>query len=736
MELIAKRSNYTLLPQFPNNQHLKHHPPSIFSTASSGYESSKNNKTGGFESFDYELITDQSMQQTRNTASIFEKQSSGSSYAESSFSGDYFVPSVSVAMSGGGDGDGDGFDGGVYCSLKSWAKQTEESYQLQLALALRLSTEATCGNDPNLLDVVQDETVRLSVCSAEGLSRRFWASGCLSYFDKIQDGFYFIQGMDPYVWTVCSNPQEVGPSLESIKSVTSGIASALGVIVIDTVTDANLRALQNQILISSNSDTTTDVVNRIAGLVCSQMGGAALDGENELVPLWEKSSDELKKHLGSVTLPIGSLSVGLCRHRALLFKALADTIELPCRVAKGCKYCKRDDASSCLVRFGDDKELLVDLIGEPGCLYEPDSLINGPYSISIFSPLHFPRSKNINSMISFQALAKQYFIDCDSLNLVFEDPSTASNGDALLQHLPEIRHTDDQSYVGLSDPKEDIVPDGTTLDIDVFDIPWSDIVLKEKIGEGSFGTVCRADWNGEDVAVKTLSLGQEFHPQRFNEFWREVAIMRRLQHPNIVLFMGVVTQPPNLSIVTEYLPRGSLFGLLHKPGPKKILDEQLRLRMAFDVAKGMNYLHKRNPPIVHRDLKSPNLLVDKNYTVKVADFGLSRLKANTFLSSKSAAGTPQWMAPEVLNDEPSNEKSDVYSFGVILWELVTLQMPWSNLHAAQVVAAVGYKHRRLEIPRDINRQVAALIEACWAVEPSKRPSFSSIMKSMRPLIKP
>ncbi|GKE22386.1 serine/threonine-protein kinase CTR1-like protein, partial [Tanacetum coccineum] len=84
---------------------------------------------------------------------------------------------------------------------------------------------------------------------------------------------------------------------------------------------------------------------------------------------------------------------------------------------------------------------------------------------------------------------------------------------------------------------------------------------------------------------------------------------------------------------------GSLFKVLHKPGPQEILDERLRLRMAFDVAKGMNYLHKRNPLIVHQDLKSPNLPVDNNYTVKVADFGLSRLKTNTFLSSESVAGT-------------------------------------------------------------------------------------------------
>ncbi|KAK9068436.1 hypothetical protein SSX86_012550 [Deinandra increscens subsp. villosa] len=744
METIARRSNYTLLSQIPDNQNSPH----ANFPGNRAHESSKKNEIGGFDCDSMNLLaTDQSMQPNRPIAfpsSIagLQRQSSGSSYAESSLSGGYFVPSFSASMNSGGgdhdahahlfDGGGDGFGGGVYSELKSWAKQTEEGYQLQLALALRLSSEATGADDPSLLELDETATFRSSVSSAEALAHRFWANGCLCYSDKIPDGFYSIHGMDPYVWTVCSNPQESGriPSLESLKSVTSGIESALGVTVIDRLTDPSLRELQNVThSICSNNATTVEVVDQLARLVCNRMGGAALNGENELVPLWKKCSNELKKCLESVTLPIGRLSVGLCRDRALLFKVLADTVDLPCRIAKGCKYCKRDDASSCVVRFGVEKELLVDLVGNPGCLYEPDSVINGPYSISIYSPLRFSRFKNRNATVSFESLAKRYFVDCDSLNLVFEDPSTASDGDFPLQHMPEIRHTDDR-YV----PR--IVPDRTTLDVDVFDIPWTDIVLKEKVGEGSFGTVHRAIWNSEDVAVKTLSLEQDFHPESVNEFWREVAIMRRLQHPNIVLFMGVVTQPPNLSIVTEYLPRGSLFRLLHKPGPKKILDEQHRLRMAFDVAKGMNYLHKRNPPIVHRDLKSPNLLVDKNYTVKVADFGLSRLKTNTFLSSKSAAGTAQWMAPEVLNDDPSNEKSDVYSFGVILWELVTLQVPWSSLTAPQVAVAVGCNHRRLEIPRDVNHQVAALIQACWAIDPSKRPSFSSIMKSLRSLIKP
>uniref|UniRef100_A0A0A9AGM6 Protein kinase domain-containing protein n=1 Tax=Arundo donax TaxID=35708 RepID=A0A0A9AGM6_ARUDO len=93
------------------------------------------------------------------------------------------------------------------------------------------------------------------------------------------------------------------------------------------------------------------------------------------------------------------------------------------------------------------------------------------------------------------------------------------------------------------------------------------------------------------------------------------------------------------------------------------------------------------------------------------------------------------MAPEVLRDEPSNEKSDVYSFGVILWELMTLQQPWCNLNPAQVVAAVGFKGRRLDIPKDLNPLVAALIESCWANEPWRRPSFANIMETLRHLIK-
>nr|BAD02482.1 enhanced disease resistance 1 [Delphinium hybrid cultivar] len=273
-------------------------------------------------------------------------------------------------------------------------------------------------------------------------------------------------------------------------------------------------------------------------------------------------------------------------------------------------------------------------------------------------------------------------------------------------------------------------PDPMLDDVAELEIPWEDLSIGERIGLGSYGEVYRADWNGMEVAVKKF-LDQDFYGDALDEFRSEVRIMRRLRHPNIVLFVGAVTRPPNLSIVSEFLPRGSLYRILHRPNCQ--IDEKRRIRMALDVAMGMNCLHTSIPTIVHRDLKSLNLLVDDNWNVKVCDFGLSRLKHNTFLSSKSTAGTPEWMAPEVLRNEPSNEKCDVYSFGVILWELATLRLPWTGMNQMQVVGAVGFQNRRLDIPKELDPLVATIIRECWQTDPNLRPSFSQLTAALQSL---
>ncbi|CAL5442371.1 unnamed protein product [Camellia sinensis] len=290
-----------------------------------------------------------------------------------------------------------------------------------------------------------------------------------------------------------------------------------------------------------------------------------------------------------------------------------------------------------------------------------------------------------------------------------------------------------------------------------YEIHWDDLQLREEIGQvdvatydhlqcdlskkndhlqcgrGSFASVYHGIWNGSDVAVRVY-FGNEYGEGTLLDYKKEIDIMRRLRHPNVLLFMGAVYsgEQEKLAIVSEFLPRGSLFKTLHKNNQS--FDIRRRLRMALDVARGMNYLHHRNPPIVHRDLKSSNLLVDKNWTVKVGDFGLSKLKHATFLTATSGRGTPQWMAPEVLRNEPSNEKSDVFSFGVILWELMTESIPWNNLNSLQVVGIVGFMDRRLDLPENMDPKVASVIRDCWQSNPGHRPSFEDLILRMIDLI--
>ncbi|KAG9453015.1 hypothetical protein H6P81_005919 [Aristolochia fimbriata] len=263
------------------------------------------------------------------------------------------------------------------------------------------------------------------------------------------------------------------------------------------------------------------------------------------------------------------------------------------------------------------------------------------------------------------------------------------------------------------------------------EILWEDLQLGEEVGQGSYAVVYRGIWNGSDVAIKVY-IENEYHDGILLDYRKEIEIMKKLRHPNVLLFMGAVYSPDRLAIVTEFMPRGSLFKALHKNN--QVLDIRRRLRMALDVARGMNYLHRRNPPIVHRDLKSSNLLVDKNWTVKVGDFGLSQLKKSAFLTAKSGRGTPQWMAPEVLRNEPSNEKSDVYSFGVILWELMTVSVPWTHLNSLQVVGVVGFMDRRLDLPEDLDPRISSIILDCWQSDPESRPSFGDILQRMGELI--
>ena len=145
-------------------------------------------------------------------------------------------------------------------------------------------------------------------------------------------------------------------------------------------------------------------------------------------------------------------------------------------------------------------------------------------------------------------------------------------------------------------------------------------------------------------------------------------------------------------------------------------------------------MHNMNPPMVHRDLKCGNLLIDDNKRCKLADFGTAVLKEKM---GTELVGTAAFMSPERLREEQSDERTDVFSFGVVLWEILTRKIAWEGLTNIQIVARVGYANELLpipEAPKGCPSGFISLIKDCWEPYTTKRPSFESLLKSLRDML--
>lgn len=257
-----------------------------------------------------------------------------------------------------------------------------------------------------------------------------------------------------------------------------------------------------------------------------------------------------------------------------------------------------------------------------------------------------------------------------------------------------------------------------------YQIDFDELTVEAKIGSGSFGDVYKGTWRDTPVAVKRLrSAAIE---DQLDELNREAVTMLQLRHPHIVLFMGCCSKVPNVCIVTEFMPKGSLFDVLHDE--RVDLPWERRLSMAKDTAKGLAFLHGSDPPTLHNDLKSSNLLVSHNWLCKVSDFGLTALKGSR--TQDELLGSLYWMAPEVLNNDPTTEKSDVYSFGIILWELAARAEPYEGMSWAAVRVGVLKRKQRPMMPKNLDQDYVELIRECWDQEPVRRPTFPRIVKRL------
>ncbi|XP_044462699.1 serine/threonine/tyrosine-protein kinase HT1-like [Mangifera indica] len=264
---------------------------------------------------------------------------------------------------------------------------------------------------------------------------------------------------------------------------------------------------------------------------------------------------------------------------------------------------------------------------------------------------------------------------------------------------------------------------------DEYDVDLAQLFLGLRFAHGAHSRLYHGIYKDEPVAVKIIRVPDDDENGNMaarleKQFSREVTLLSRLHHPNVIKFVAACRKPPVYFVITEYLSEGSLRAYLHKLEQKSLPLQKL-IAIALDIARGMEYIHSQG--IIHRDLKPENVLIDEGFHLKIADFGIAceELYCDAWADDP---GTYRWMAPEMIKHKSYGRKVDVYSFGLILWEMVAGTIPYEDMNPIQAAFAVVNKNLRPVIPVDCPPAMQALIEQCWSLHPEKRPEFWHIVK--------
>uniref|UniRef100_A0A667HA33 Receptor-interacting serine/threonine-protein kinase 2 n=1 Tax=Lynx canadensis TaxID=61383 RepID=A0A667HA33_LYNCA len=283
-------------------------------------------------------------------------------------------------------------------------------------------------------------------------------------------------------------------------------------------------------------------------------------------------------------------------------------------------------------------------------------------------------------------------------------------------------------------------------------IPYHKLADLRYLSRGASGTVSsarHADWRVQ-VAVKHLHIHTPVLDSERNDVLREAEILHKARFSYILPILGICNEPEFLGIVTEYMPNGSLNELLHRKMEYPVVAWPLRFRILHEIALGVNYLHNMNPPLLHHDLKTQNILLDNEFHVKIADFGLSKWRMMSLSQSRSSKSSPEggtiiYMPPE--NYEPGQKsrasvKHDIYSYAVITWEVLSRKQPFEEVtNPLQIMYSVSQGHRpdtnEENLPLDIPHRalMISLIESGWAQNPDERPSFLKCLIELEPVLR-
>uniref|UniRef100_A0A182QWW8 non-specific serine/threonine protein kinase n=1 Tax=Anopheles farauti TaxID=69004 RepID=A0A182QWW8_9DIPT len=368
----------------------------------------------------------------------------------------------------------------------------------------------------------------------------------------------------------------------------------------------------------------------------------------------------------------------------------------------------------------------------------------GGYSTSLRHPRSLNQHDRSNSApnVCINNVIKPFF-GADNRHVISNRPlqaqtnqehshSTQASPTNTLNHSKRPRaRSADESNKNLLSPRDSKQSDEN------WNIQAEEILIGQRIGSGSFGTVYKAHWHGP-VAVKTLNVKTP-SPAQLQAFKNEVAMLKKTRHCNILLFMGCVSKP-SLAIVTQWCEGSSLYKHIH------VNETKFKLNTLIDIARqaaqGMDYLHAKN--IIHRDLKSNNIFLHDDFSVKIGDFGLATAKVRWSGSQQSnqPTGSILWMAPEVIrmkDQNPYSFQSDVYAFGIVLYEMFTEQLPYNHINNKdQILFMVGCGKLRPDLTKvrtDCPQALKRCVEDCIKFNRDERPLFRLLLNMLENMLR-
>ncbi|XP_046853243.1 integrin-linked protein kinase-like [Xenia sp. Carnegie-2017] len=261
-------------------------------------------------------------------------------------------------------------------------------------------------------------------------------------------------------------------------------------------------------------------------------------------------------------------------------------------------------------------------------------------------------------------------------------------------------------------------------------IEADEVTFKDKLETKGSSDLWKGIWSNLPVVCKKIHVSK-YNRRKSRDFAEEYPKLRIFSHPNVLPVLGAVNESGSLVILSQYMPYGSLYNVLHE-GSGVMVDAAQALKFAMDIAKGMQYLHSLDPFVPKLYIKSSHIMIDDDLTARIAmaDYRYS-------FQDVKCIYQPQWMAPEVLNKNPEQvdqRSADMWSFAILLWEMTTREVPFVDMPPMEVGMKIALEGLRPSMPPGFSPHVAKLINICWNSDPTKRPRFDQVIPIMSKMV--